>query len=670
MTGAGLDKEWHMDDLAPFGLLPDRSAARATGLVLQRLHFGQDTSLRDLYLRAANDEASSPTGCRIEETRLLLARNAAVSFDTYFGAFFERSWRDPTSLASLVLDLYASGSFALRILRRTAHGEEVLLHEALLSGFKGRLSVPLPAPLISASGGRLFAEITALRGGCRVTALEWRTPDTPIPAPVGLVPVFCTFGRERQLGALLASLAAAPDCWRDLPSIVIVNQGKPGLAAHPALAGLPLAFHARLNVIDQSNFGGAGGFTRGLLAAKDIPGATHALLMDDDVVMEPEALRRAQAFFTIARPRHVLGGHMLDMLRPTYLYEAGARVDMRKWYLERVRADLPLSNPSSLDALSRPEPMHYNGWWFFGLPLGLLDEVGLPLPCFIRGDDVEYGLRLHGMGVPIVGMPGAAVWHEPFYVKLNGWQLYYETRNMLIAAAVHFPKSSQRLTVLLFKRLLIYLLTYRYYSAALVLQAIRDYLQGPSLLAAQPQALHASLNRHQAEFPPEDISCNQVVPCGHLSADPKTSAEASLQLAAALVRNWVQPSEPIPPPLRIEERSLAWFRVARLNHIVIDAPWDLRFTVFRRSRPAFRRLLAQGAQLLFRVARRGDAVAEAWRQAQPELTGPGFWRGYLGLTGSNGKRDQPVGLPQMPARQAEGQPRLDIEASTLADRSH
>jgi galactofuranosylgalactofuranosylrhamnosyl-N-acetylglucosaminyl-diphospho-decaprenol beta-1,5/1,6-galactofuranosyltransferase len=535
-----------------------------------------------------------------------------------------------------------------------------VLHEEVVTKFDGWLSVPLPAPLALAAAGRLFAEITVLHGDCTIKALEWRTPDTPVAASVGLVPVFCTFGRERQLGAVLATLAAEPECWRDLPRVVIVNQGRPGLVAHPAFAKLPAAFRARLALIEQGNFGGAGGFACGLLAARDIPGATHALLMDDDVAVEPEALRRTAAFFTIARPRHALGGHMLDMLRPTRLYEAGGRIHERKWYLLPLRHNLPLGDTRSLDALTQPEPMHYNGWWFFGLPLTLLEEAGLPLPCFIRGDDIEYGVRLHELGAPVVGLPGAAIWHEPFYTKLNGWQLYYETRNMLVAAAVHFPRHRLRLAILLFKWLLIYLLTYRYYSAALVLRAIEDYLRGPSVYEAHPQALHASLERYKVDFPPEEFAREQVPRERRLPRDPKTLPGTVCRLTWTVLRNWAMPVGRAVTPVRIESRDLIWFRVVWLDHLVVATQGDVKLPVFRRSPAAFRRQLAQGMRLLLRVARDGDAVATAWRRAHPRLTGAAFWHSYLGLTPGGGE----------PAAKQSSEPQHTPSATRAEQRGH
>lgn len=625
-----------MNEITNVDVAPSRPPVSRQGLVLQRLPLARDLPLRTLFVRSENAAAGRMPNYRMQGGRLLAGRGAVLSFDTYFGAFFEQAWRGPTVLRSLTLDLCATGSFALRILRRLAWGEEIVLHEEVVRGFEGWISVPLPVPISSTACGRLFAEVTVLRDGCAIEALEWRTPDTPA-TPVGLVPVFCTFAREDRFGAVLATLASEPGCWRDLPQIIVVNQGQPGLAQHRALTSLPAAFLKHVNILEQGNFGGAGGFTRGLIEAQAVEGATHVLLMDDDVAAEPEALRRAAAFFAIARPRQALGGHMLDMLRPTRLYEAGGRIDDRKWYLWPLRHDLCLDDSRSLDALTLPEPMHYNGWWFFGLPLALVQEAGLPLPCFIRGDDVEYGIRLHGLGAPIVALPGAAIWHEPFYTKLNGWQLYYETRNMLVAGAIHFPRGRFRLAVLLLKRLLIYLLTYRYYAAALVLRAVEDYLKGPALFEAQPWIIHASLNQYKAEFSPEEFA-RESVPCyRRLPRDPRNVVGFVFRLGGSILRNLTLPSGNARVPVLVQYRDLVWFRVVRFDHLVVETPGDDRLPVFRRSRAIFRRQLAQGMRLLFRVIREGDTAAEAWRQAYPRLTGTASWRRYLRLV------DEPAG---------------------------
>ena len=605
-----------------------RGATKAGGLVLQRLPLAPSPALRDLYVRPLR--GSIPERIRVEGGALLLAPRAAVSFDTYFGAFFEPAWRGGTRLRSLTLVLRAKGSLALRVLRRNAEGEAHVLHEQHLPRADGAIEVPLPAPGLPAAAGRLFAEITALGRGCRITALEWRSADTR-PSEVGLVPVFCTFGREEQLGAALAGLAAEPGCWRALPRLVVVSQGRPGLAAHPAITALPETFRARLMILEQGNLGGAGGFTRGLLAAREVPGATHVVLMDDDVAVEPEALRRTAAWFAIAHPGQVLGGHMLDLIRPTQLYEAGARVDPVTWRLKPLLHCQPLRERRVLDALIRPPPVHYNGWWYFALPLTVLEEAGLPMPCFIRGDDVEYGLRLIARGIPIRGLPGAAIWHEPFYAKLHGWQDYYEFRNMLAAAARHMPRSAAGIARMMLKRLLGHLLCHRYYQAVLVLRAVEDWLRGPeAIFGAAPGPIHADLQALRRAYPMEQHPAGAPLEPQKVPPDPHGPAAMMARLLRALLRHALVRERAIPPRL-LSAGDFLWFRMPGLEAVAVDSGWETELPVFRRSRPAFRHLLRQALHLYLRVLREGDAARAAWQDAFPHFTSEDVWRRYLGL---------------------------------------
>jgi galactofuranosylgalactofuranosylrhamnosyl-N-acetylglucosaminyl-diphospho-decaprenol beta-1,5/1,6-galactofuranosyltransferase len=97
------------------------------------------------------------------------------------------------------------------------------------------------------------------------------------------------------------------------------DRGQPGpgrLASHPASRRCR-HFARRLRIFEQGNFGGCGGFTRGLLEARAIPAQPHAVLMDDDVARSRRHYDARAASLPRAQPRRTLGGHMLDMLRPT-----------------------------------------------------------------------------------------------------------------------------------------------------------------------------------------------------------------------------------------------------------------------------------------------------------------------------------------------------------------
>src|SRR5205085_8693821 len=121
-------------------------------------------------------------------------------------------------------------------------------------------------------------------------------------------------------------LGADADVLGCLRKIVVVDQGSRRVTAHPSFGRLPPGAAGKVAVIEQANFGGAGGFTRSILEALNTPGATHMLLMDDDAELEPESVYRAARLLALARGDLAVGGNMLDLLRPNELFELNAEV--------------------------------------------------------------------------------------------------------------------------------------------------------------------------------------------------------------------------------------------------------------------------------------------------------------------------------------------------------
>ena len=73
----------------------------------------------------------------------------------------------------------------------------------------------------------------------------------------------------------------------------------------------------RLTVHPNKNVGGSGGFARGMMESlHQQPKATHVLLMDDDVIILPESLKRTYTLLTLLKPEHqgkFIAGAMLAM---------------------------------------------------------------------------------------------------------------------------------------------------------------------------------------------------------------------------------------------------------------------------------------------------------------------------------------------------------------------
>jgi galactofuranosylgalactofuranosylrhamnosyl-N-acetylglucosaminyl-diphospho-decaprenol beta-1,5/1,6-galactofuranosyltransferase len=564
---------------------------------------------------------------RLGDGRLRVRKGSSVSFDTYFNSFFESQWRRYTALGTLVLKIEIEGSGTLRIHRR-ALNQRVLIHEQVIG--PGATVIRLPSHAINfRQHGTLAAHLEAMDGDLTFVEAGWWS-DEQAPATVRLAPIFCTFNREAAIGNVLASLASDPVVAERIASIIVVNQGRPGLLQHPTVRASAEGLLGKLHTVEQGNFGGSGGFARGLLEASANVDITHVVLLDDDIVLEPDSLLRMASFFAFCHGPLVIGGNMLDLLQPTQLYEGGAIVKDRHWTFEAQRTGLDIGSTANFERLSHPEPVHYNGWWCCGFPISVVVDHGMPLPCFIRGDDVEFGVRLHNIGIPTVPMPGIAVWHEPFYLKLGSWHFYYETRNVLVAAALHLPSTRSGIIRRVARQVLLQMLTFRYYNAALILTGVADFLEGPTVMHQPPGPRHASLTALLNTYGERKTSRETVLLQQGLQATPRTRFACLRLLAWLIVRN-AAVATPVGPPNVLEGRNLTWLAMRGVEHIAVETWWDPALPTLRRSREHHRALLRQTVTLLLRLYREHPAVAAAWRADAPTLRSKAFWRRYLGL---------------------------------------
>ena len=80
------------------------------------------------------------------------------------------------------------------------------------------------------------------------------------------------------------------------------------------------------------------------------------------------------------------------------------------------------------------------------IPRQVAEELGQPLPLFIKWDDADYGLRAAEHGYGTVTMPGTAIWHMAWSDKDDAidWQAYFHLRNRLVVAAMHWDGDTSR----------------------------------------------------------------------------------------------------------------------------------------------------------------------------------------------------------------------------------
>jgi len=217
--------------------------------------------------------------------------------------------------------------------------------------------------------------------------------------------------------------------------------------------------------------------------------------MDDDTTIEPASLERTYTFLRFRQKQYkdvFIGGSMLNILKPTIQEEAGA--SWNGGMLVSFKKGIDLSSSYDLLYNETKDYYEYNAWFYCCIPLSVVSQKNLPLPIFIRGDDIEYGLRNIKN---LVLLNGICIWHEPFELKYSSFLNYYIFRNLLICNALHYTgKSKLFFLKIVYKRIIKEILFYKYKEAELLLDGVEDYYKGIDWLKVQdPEKLHNEIRK-------------------------------------------------------------------------------------------------------------------------------------------------------------------------------
>jgi galactofuranosylgalactofuranosylrhamnosyl-N-acetylglucosaminyl-diphospho-decaprenol beta-1,5/1,6-galactofuranosyltransferase len=370
------------------------------------------------------------------ETRVGLSKGETISTDTYFNCFFESFYLNHTNLKKIILNVEFIGEVFIELIRVSKGKRHVILKQKKVSADEPTV-VSFTAPTEREIGSRIFFNITGLSKSSSLLGASWYSASPPLQE-VRLAIVMCTFKREEWVKKNVSKIIDSELCTLPVELIVIDNASELTLPKHP-----------KVTVIQQANLGGAGGFGRGILEAfEGSRDFSHVLLMDDDIDIELSSIHRLYNLLRYTNPDHMscFGGAMLDRFLPEMLYECGADQVKDKGKINHIKptlSNLDLNTFESLDKIAVKKPSDYGAWWFFCFSRQAFKNVGMPMPCFIRGDDKEYGLRLKKNGYATDFPPGIGVWHEPFYAKHDGWLKYFDLYNALVTAALgRFANSS------------------------------------------------------------------------------------------------------------------------------------------------------------------------------------------------------------------------------------
>lgn len=604
---------------------------------VQKIVLPDDLGVTPLYYTAVSTDSTDQAGIRVltSEGQLTALPQTLISFDTLFNAFFESYWLSSVDLTRIVLRLKFEGQARIAIRRhcRSMRGleEASLVYTGTLQSEVGHAEISIDAIV----GHSLFTP------GVLTFSIETKTTFKLLSGewlinkagnPVALALVTCTMDYAKMMPNYFRAIERDEALLKCTETIVIVNHNKGSY--DPTCHLLFPEVTKRLQVINQNNTGGSGGFCRGILEAVSGSQVSHVALTDDDVMLAPDAIARAMHLLARAHANLIIGGQMLDLKRGTVLSATGEFFEGDKLFPSNPYADWDLRSEDWKKPFLNHHRGDWNGWWLCILPSTLFETIGLPLPLFLKCDDIEFGLRASTAGYRNVTFPGVALWHDPFDLKVSHWDCYFVMRNAMILRALRF--APQRQTTLPFLRALCrqffgYLLTYRYYQCELILLAIEDFIRGPECLMRDATQHLSKLRSIVNAYPDYD----KVDPGSMRKVPAKNNVQGGLiGLAKSLTWNlFASTKEQRHAKEAFDSRFAHWRSFYGFDVVYIDDSAQASSFRHKRSPKLARKQVFRFLVVILSLLARRASTIKAWRSAEPTLRSVGAWREYYERNG-------------------------------------
>ncbi|KAJ1684782.1 hypothetical protein LUZ63_020053 [Rhynchospora breviuscula] len=656
-----------------FDVLPLYVDPEEARLDADKYEIGGDRAARDLNNAAIRQSTSTGRAVATEQvvsrTAFRVPEGERISFGTYFNAFPASYWRRWTVVDTVTLRLAVSG-----------RGSTVIVYKSMANGRSQRVDAATAETSSSTlhefelslkpfvDGGWYWYDVVAGDEDAVVEQAEWSAIVPEDCAEHGTTDLAITTMNRPDFCAKLLGQIADDEVLRPyLDTVRVMEQGTDKVTDSELFAKAAESLGDRLQVIEQANLGGSGGYARGQLESVAAGTATYALMMDDDVVCEPEGIVRAVTFGDLAKRPTIVGGHMFSLYSRSRLHSFGEIVQpWRFWWQTPLDGysdwDLGARNLRSSRWLHKRTDVDFNGWFMCLIPRVVMEQIGLSLPLFIKWDDSEYGLRAQAAGFPTVTFPGAAVWHVPWTDKNDAldWQAYFHVRNRFVAALLHsrYPRGGRMVREDL-NHTIAMLTAMQYSTIEIRHMALRDVLAGPERLHEMLPTRLGDVNKHRKQFTDAQLHVErEAFPDVRRTKPPKkgrgldgipTTTQVRLTALLAPLRQ-LRPVRPLSrrhPEVEIPAMDAKWYRLAAFDSAVVSMNDGTSAALYQRDPEHFRALAKETVGLHRRLLAEWPELAERYRAALGDITSPEAWRRTFEATAPD---DGPQGgTPGVPA---------------------
>ena len=451
----------------------------------------------------------------LAEGILFSKKNQTLKLDTYFNSFSIFKWKKYTNLNNLSISLKLMGDFKIdikNVIRQNNENPVTQLsshevHSKYIS------EVCFDIPIDECNVGLVYVEITALNdrpsvffGGDFFT--DESLYDNSTLSNVKIAIAMCTYKREKYVERNIKELSAHLLNNEESP---LHNNLEIYIADNSQSLDTNVVAGDFVHVFPNKNLGGAGGFGRAMyeiLQEKNKKNFTHIIMMDDDVKFDPHVFERLYMFLKLMKDEYKeahIGGAMLELDRMWMQSESAGY-----WYPKGhtpIKYMYDLRNLKWILKNEMEDSINFTSWWFTCMPSSVLQNNNLPLPIFIKRDDIEYSIRT---GKYLINLNGICVWHEAFNKKKTPALDYYYYRNMMILNARHRESFNLNNMLDFLDEIKIKIdedvNKYLYKEAHIKLKGIDDFLKGIDWLKKQDAEVLNNVVFNRYSYNPENIS--------------------------------------------------------------------------------------------------------------------------------------------------------------------
>ena len=623
---------------------------------------GEPHDVRSLYLVEAEQNKQRVRWS--DRTTLTVPEGQEVSFETYFNAFPASYWRRWSQLDRVVLSLDIQGAATISVYRSKHDGVRISVTNVEVAD--QHVEIPLPLKNFE-DGGWLWFDITA-ESDATVTNAAWCADQAPQeqvlhdattipPQPKQVAVGIPTFNRSRDAVNALHALAEDPVVEACISHVLMPDQGNQHPADEPDFAEAQAALGDKLRIFPQGNLGGSGGYSRIMYEGLNNTDAPFILYMDDDIAIEPDSIVRAVQAARYARTPILVGGQMLNLQdraqlrttgeavdRSTFMWGAAEHAvydhDFSKYPLGYVGTQEEELDPrkTTSRALHRRIDVDYNGWWMNLFPRAVAEQLGLPLPLFIKWDDTEYALRAKEAGYPTVTWPGVAIWHMAWADKDDAidWQAYFHLRNRLIVAAMYGPEKADGILRNMLKSTYKHIMCMEYSTMAIQVEAMQDFLKGPDQLFSILESSLPRIQEIRKQYPDAQVigsAADLPAPTGAPGVPTRNiggrlAKVKKIPWALKALRHQFTTEDRAhwdAPQLNLTAEEARWYTLARVDSATVSTAGGTGVAFRKRDKATSDALLKQTKELQAQIKERWSDLQSEYRAAMPRLTSHEEW---------------------------------------------